>query len=421
MDVKEKIVGHVESEEKEIVSFLQELVKIPTPTPPGENYDKIAELVAEKCRSFDWETHLCEAPEKYLDMTGREAYGLLGPRVNVVSTIKGSKDRPTLVYNAHTDMVPVGPGWSVEPYSATIKDNVIYGRGASDDKAGVAAMIYAMETLQEMGIKLPGRTVLTATVDEEIGGFAGLNYLIAEGIVGGDYGISLDGSITNVTVALNGRLRWRIHAYGRSVHSSIAFRGVNAIEKMAKIVLAIQAHGKALQEKYTKIPAPPEVGKPFIYPIASVGVIQGGVKDNIVPDRCTIAIDRRVTPEETLDSARGEFRSVVEAVQREDQEFKYEIEEVSVREPCYTPIDHPLALTMKKISSEILGEETTICGSPGSSDVSFMVNQGKIPTVSLGPGRLENNVHGVDEHLSIKDLLALTKIHAIAAVELTHA
>ncbi len=420
MDLEERISESVASDEKEIISFLQRLVRIPTPVPPGENYEKIADVIAEKCRSLGWETVLHEAPESCVEASGRKAYGLSGPRVNLVSTIRGTREKPVLVYNAHTDVVPVGQGWSVDPYSATIKDGVLYGRGSSDNKAGVAAMIYAMKALQDLGAPLPGRVVLTATVDEEIGGIAGLNYLIAEGKVKGDFGVSLDGNVNNVTIALNGRLRWRIHTYGKSVHSSIAFKGVNAIEKMAKVVLAIQAHGRQLQERATKIPASPEVGKPFIYPIASVGVIQGGVKDNIVPDKCTVAIDRRVTPEETLDSARGELREVTEAVRREDPEVIYEVEEVSVREPCYTPPDHPLVLTLQRTARDVLREEVTVCGSPGSSDVSFMVNQGRMPTVALGPGRLENNVHGVDEHIPINDLMALTKVHAIAACELLH-
>jgi succinyl-diaminopimelate desuccinylase len=338
--------------------------------------------------------------------------------VNVVSRIGGKSQKPCVLFNAHTDVVPVGGGWSVDPFSGTVINGAVYGRGSVDNKAGLTAMLFAAQALQEAGARLRGSITLSATVDEEIGGIAGLNYLVREGLVKGDYGISLDGSITDVGVSLNGRLRWRVHVLGRSVHSSVAFKGVNAIEKTAKVILAIQDHGRELQERRTRIPAPPEVGKPYIYPIASVNVVQGGIKDNIIPDRCTISLDRRITPEETVDSARDELRAAIERVRAEDPEVRFEIEEVSVREPCYTDPSHPLVKTVQRIASEVMARQIPVCGATGSSDVSFMVNQGGIPTATFGPSRIEGNVHGVDEHVSIVDLVSLAKVHALVAAEL---
>jgi len=420
MNLRDKIAERAEVLEKEMVHFLQELVRIPTPVPPGENYEKIADLIASKCASLGWETQLCQAPERYVEMSGLRAYGLSGPRVNVVSRLRGGGERPSILFNAHTDVVPVGPGWSVDPYSGVMTGGAVYGRGSVDNKAGLTAMIFAVQALQEAGAKPRGLITLSATVDEEIGGIAGLNYLIRERLVGGDYGISLDGSVTDVCISLNGRLRWKVHVYGKSVHSSVAFKGVNAIEKMAKIILAIQAHGRELQERTTKIPAPPDVGKPYVYPIASVNVIQGGIKDNIVADRCTISLDRRITPEETVDSARAELRAVIDRAWQEDPEVRCEIEEVSVREPCYTNPNHPLVRTIRGVASKVMARRLPICGATGSSDVSFMVNQGGIPTVAFGPGRLDDNVHGVDEHMPIADLVSLTKVHALVAADLLH-
>jgi len=418
LDLREAIAERVGDLEEEMVRFLQELVRIPTPVPPGENYEKIADLIASKCRSLGLETRLYQAPERYVEMSGREAYGLSGPRVNVVSWARGDRENPNVLLNAHTDVVPVGPGWSVDPYAGVVKEGAVYGRGSVDNKAGLTAMIYAVQALLEAGARPRGSIALTATVDEEIGGIAGLNYLVREGLVRGDYGISLDGSITDVCISLNGRLRWRVHTHGRSVHSSVAFRGVNAIEKMAKIILAIQAHGSELQERSTSIPAPPDVGKPFIYPIASVNVVHGGIKDNIIPDRCAISLDRRITPEETVDSARHELRAAIESARLEDPEVRYEIEEVSVREPCYTDPNHPLVKTVQRVASEVLARQLPVCGATGSSDASFMVNQGGMPAVVLGPSRLEGNVHGVDEHVPITDLVSLTKVHTLVLADL---
>jgi len=418
LSFKAKISKKVDEHRNEIVELLQKLVKVKTPVPTGENYLKAVKIVQDKCESLGWDTNIYEAPEKYLELSGRKAFGLEGPRVNLVSEIKGTKERPVAIFNAHLDVVPVSEGWSVDPFSAIIKDNAIYGRGSSDNKAGVVAEIFAMQVLQELDVKLGGDVLLTATVDEEIGGIAGLYYLFEEGIVKGDYGISLDGSITRVGIAANGRLRWRIHTFGKAVHSSRAFQGINAIEKMAKIVLAIQEYGKVLQQRYTTIPAAPEVGKPFLYPIAQAGVIQGGLKANIVPDKCTLAIDRRVSPDETVVSASKETKQIVEAVRTQDPEIKYEIEEISTRDPWYTPIDHPLPELYFQTANEFLPENIIKCGSAGSSDASFMVNEGGMPSISLGPGRMENNVHGIDEHMPIDDLINLVKVHALAVTRL---
>lgn len=418
MSFKAKISKKVDEHRNEIVELLQKLVKVKTPVPTGENYLKAVKVVQDKCESLGWDTNIYEAPEKYLELSGRKAFGLKGPRVNLVSEIKGTKERPVAIFNAHLDVVPVSEGWSVDPFSAIIKDNAIYGRGSSDNKAGVVAEIFAMQVLQELDVKLGGDVLLTATVDEEIGGIAGLYYLFEEGIVKGDYGISLDGSITCVGIAANGRLRWRIHTFGKAVHSSRAFQGINAIEKMAKIVLAIQEYGKVLQQRYTTIPAAPEVGKQFLYPIAQAGVIQGGLKANIVPDKCTLAIDRRVSPDETVASASEETKKIVEAVRMQDPEIKYEIEEISTRDPWYTLIDHPLPEIYFQTANEFLPETIVKCGSAGSSDASFMVNEGKMPSISLGPGRMENNVHGIDEHMPIDDLINLVKVHALAITRL---
>jgi succinyl-diaminopimelate desuccinylase len=198
LNLREAIGERVGDLEEEMVRFLQKLVRIPTPVPPGENYEKIAELIFSKCRSLGLETRLYEAPERYVEMSGRETYGLSGPRVNVVSWAGGGREGPSVLLNAHTDVVPVGPGWSVDPYAGVVKDGAVYGRGSVDNKAGLTAMVYAVQALLEAGARMRGSITLTATVDEEIGGIAGLNYLVREGLVRGDYGISLDGSITDV-------------------------------------------------------------------------------------------------------------------------------------------------------------------------------------------------------------------------------
>ena len=192
---------------REIIEYLRSLIAIPTQAVPGENYDKIANYVGEKLGRVGFETAMYDAPDDYMKTSGRDLLGLEGPRTNLVATLRRGGG-PTLHLNAHSDTVPVTPeGWTVDPFKGTIKDGRVYGRGACDDKGELAAMVYAAEAVVQSGVELDGGLILTATPDEEIGGIAGLGYLINEGLVKADLGVGIDGNFGNLIIATNGRVR----------------------------------------------------------------------------------------------------------------------------------------------------------------------------------------------------------------------
>lgn len=412
MKLFDKVVDQIEENRSETEELLRKLVRIRTVVPPGENYDKIADVVGDFLREIGCKVMLYEPPEKYLERSGAKIFEppLEGPRVNVIGEY-GSEEGKSIIFNGHLDTVPVGSGWSKEPFKGIVEEGTLYGRGASDNKGGVTAMIMAVKALSDIGITPKGKMILTATVDEEIGGIAGLGAVLEEGIVNADYGISVDGGQESIGISNQGRFKGKILTEGFSVHSSRAQHGINAIEKMAKIVLAIQEYGRELRNRSTSIPAPPSTERKFVYPTANIGVIKGGLKENIVPDSCTIFFNRRVTPEEKLDVARKEFLKVVERSVADDPEAKWKYTEVNTREPSYTPPDDPFVTDFQVIAERVLKREIPVYGGLGGNDVCYMRNILKIPAVQFGASREGSKAHGIDENIKIDYVLDASKVY----------
>lgn len=413
MKDEERIHDYIEEREEEIIEYLRSLIAIPTQAVPGENYDKIAGYVGEKLSGLGFETAVYDAPDDYMETSGRDILGLEGPRSNLVATLRRGSGL-TLHLNAHSDTVPVTPeGWTVDPFAGTIKNGRVYGRGACDDKGELAAMVYAAEAVIQSGVELDGSLILTATPDEEIGGIAGLGYLINEGLVKADLGVGIDGNFGNLMIATNGRVRWKLETRGLAVHSSRAHTGVNAIEKMSKIVLAIADYRRdVLLKRQADVPVSPEAKTDKLSAMINVGSIEGGLAPNIVPDRCSIIVDRRTLYTEKLEDVRAEFHGVVNSVTAQDPEVDAVITEINFREGTYIEPTHPWVQEVKGIYEGVTGIPVPIYGAAGSADMCYQINQGGWPCMGLGVGDKESHGHGVDESVKISEVIGLTKVVA---------
>jgi len=418
MNEIESVIQRIEEYRSETEALLKALVEIDTVVPPGNNYAKIAGIVEKYLKDMGCEVTVFNPPEKYLLQSGADRFDppLSGPRPNVIGTY-GSEEGETILFNGHLDIVPIGAGWTKDPYGELVGET-FYGRGSGDNKGGVVAMIMAVKGLIDAGLMPKGKVILTATVDEEIGGIAGLGAVIEEGVVRADYGVSCDGDQESIGISNQGRFKGRIITEGLAVHSSRAQDGINAIETMSKIVLAIQEHGRELRSRSTDIPAPPSTGRDYIYPTTNVGTIKGGLKENIVPDYCAITFNRRVTPGETLESAREEFLGVVERAVSGDPSAKWKYEEMNTRQPSYTPPDHPYVARFQAVTEKTLNRKMPVFGGLGGNDVCFMRNILNIPAVQLGAARNGSKAHGTDEHINIGDLLDASKVYAAFIIDL---
>jgi succinyl-diaminopimelate desuccinylase len=170
------VLERVESMADEMVAFAQQLVAIPTVNPPGENYRACAELIGSRLAEFDYEVAYVAA-EGLAEHTDRY------PRINVIGELRHAPARPRLHFNGHFDVVPAGNGWTGDPFAGLVRDGKLFGRGATDQKAGIAASIYAVEAIRRAGVRLTGAMEQSGTVDEESGGFAGMAYLAERGYV----------------------------------------------------------------------------------------------------------------------------------------------------------------------------------------------------------------------------------------------
>ena len=431
---KERIFSYTESHRDEMVDFLRRLVRIDTQVPPGRNYDTICEVLAEKLLSLGCEVQVHNATGKYLKLQGAEIMGLKGPRSNVVGRYRGKKGKPVLHASAHIDTAAIqAEGWTVDPLGGEItKDNrygksaydrgggYIWGRGVNDDKGEMVSLIFALQALRDLNIPLGGDLIITGNCDEEIGGITGLGFLIQEGIVKADFGLQWDGSLTGIGLAAQGRTRFLIRTIGKSYHGQVPILGVNAIEKMSKINVALTDYWRNVLLKRQKavpgidLPEPvQEAGVRNLTAMLNIGTIRGGIQGATVPDLCEGEVLRGMIPGETFEGVRKEIEAVIEGVKATDADLKYELEVINVREGYVMSPQDPYVLEGREIIKEVIGVELPFTGTLASTDMNFQVNDGRMPCFNLGVGGPYGNTHKQDESVSIDELTDLAKITAL--------
>ncbi|MGA2958539.1 MAG: M20/M25/M40 family metallo-hydrolase [Thermodesulfobacteriota bacterium] len=432
--LKESVFSHIEAHREEMVLFLKKLIQIDTQTPPGLNYDRVCEVLADKFRGLGCEVQIHNASEKYLKLQGAEIMGLKGPRSNVVARYRGQKGKPVLHASAHIDTAAIqAEGWTVDPLGGDVtKDNpygrsafdrgggYIWGRGANDDKGEMVSLLFALQALHDLGIKLEGDLIVTGNCDEEIGGITGLGFLIQEGIIKADFGLQWDGSLTGIGLAAQGRTRFLIRTVGKSYHGQVPILGVNAIEKMSKINVALTDYWRNVLLKRQRpipgieLPDPVrEAGVDNLTAMLNIGTIKGGIQGATVPDQCEEEVLRGMVPGETIEEVKKELISVIEGVKATDADLKYEVEVINFREGYVVSPQDPYVLEGREIIKEVIGQELPFTGTLASTDMNFQVNDGRMPCFNLGVGGAYGNTHKQDESVSIDELVDLTKITAL--------
>jgi succinyl-diaminopimelate desuccinylase len=376
-----------------LIRITQELIRIPTQNPPGKEKD-CAEFVHETLTEWGVKTEMVFEPYPH--------------RPQVVAMVNGNKSGRTLILNGHMDVVPEGSRdrWEDDPYGGIIKEGKIYGRGSSDMKGGLAVMMILAKLLKEKGFPR-GRVLFQFVVGEETGEPGTKDLLIKRGIKG-DYGIVLEPTSLRVATAEKGLVWFRVTLAGRPTHASIAEQGINPIEKILKL-------GGRLVEYDMKL-------RMYTHPFlgsrkCSMTMINAGTKENVVPESCTLVLDRRFNPEETPEGVEREIRGILDQLASEDQDFKYQLERMVVFEPAEIPIDSFLATVLRKYTSQISGIPEEPFGILASTDVRNFINDAGIPAVNFGPGDLQDP-HTFNEKIEIRQLVDCIKILFLATKEL---
>src|SRR6266545_4730597 len=360
-----------------MVGLTSELIRIPTVNPPGELYADGARLLGERLTrcGFAVEFHPAE---------GRPEHTPAHPRVNVVGTRRGSGPGPVVHLNGHLDVVPAGEGWTVDPFGGVVRDGRVWGRGACDMKAGIAAAVYASEALRRAGIELPGAIEVSGTVDEESGGFAGVAYLAERGRIAKgrtDYVIIPEPlNVDRVCIGHRGVYWFAVTTHGRIAHGSMPFLGRSAIEQMGAILDAVR----------TELQPPLAARATLNVNGVSGGQPVDGIQTPCVAARARAVFDRRFLIEEGFEAAKAEVQALLARTAARVPGLRYEREDLMVVHPTQAPLGSPLVAVLRRNVAEVLGREAAIVASPGTYDQKHVARiAGVEHCVAYGPGVLE--------------------------------
>ena len=412
------MLRRVEELADEMVGFVRELIAIPTVNPPGENYKACAECIGTRLSGFGYDV-------EYVEACGRAEHTSDHPRVNVIGRLRDLPARPLLHFNGHFDVVPVGDGWTVPPFDGIVRDGKIFGRGATDQKAGIAASIFAIEAIRRAGVRLHGAVEQSGTVDEESGGLAGMAYLAERGYVSRDRTdfviITEPLNVDRVCLGHRGVYWFEVATLGRIAHGSMPFLGVSAISKMNDFLTIVERDLKpALERRTTAMPVEPPEARHASINVNSIsgGQPGGGFQTPCVADRCEAIFDRRFLMEEPLAEVQSEIARILDGLARRDPEFRYLLKELLTVLPIQTDAGSQLVKTMAGAVRDVRGSDPPLIASPGTYDQKHVMRLGFVEQcIAYGPGILHLS-HQPDEYCRIDHLVDACKAMALAAMRL---
>jgi succinyl-diaminopimelate desuccinylase len=403
-----------------IVELTTALVRIPTINPPGADYTPCAELIGRRlaARGFSVEYYRAEGSPGDVD-----AY----PRINVVARHEGPRPGPCVHFNGHLDVVVPGAGWTVDPFAAVVRDGRVYGRGACDMKGGLAAAIVAVECLLEQYPDLPGVLEISATADEESGGYGGVAHLARLGILAAprvDH-VIIPEPLNKDRVCLGHRGVWwaEIETHGRIAHGSMPFLGDSAIRHMGAVLDAFERDlYPVLAARRTAMPVVPDGARASTLNINSLhgGESEGhsGLPTPVVADSCRAVIDRRFLIEEHPADVKREVSDLLDALAATRPGFRYGIRDLFEVAPTMTAQDAPVVRAVAAAIERVLGREPAYVVSPGTYDQKHIDRIGKLANcIAYGPGVLDL-AHQPDEWVGIDDMVDSAKVMARAAFTL---
>jgi acetylornithine deacetylase/succinyl-diaminopimelate desuccinylase family protein len=387
------------------VRFLQELVRVPTDTPPGDNAlhaERTVALLAE----MGWEAEQHRVPEATVRERGLRSI------TNVIVRRRHGPG-PTIALNAHGDVVPPGDGWAHPPYGGVVEDGRLYGRGAAVSKSDFATYVFAVRALESLGTPLAGTIELHFTYDEELGGECGPGWLLAERLTKPDYALCASFAYQIIN-AHNGCLQLEVTVRGRMAHAAIPHTGIDALQGANAILTALYAENVAYRARRSQVSG-------IDHPYVNVGRIEGGTHTNVVPGKVVMKLDRRMIPEEDPAEVEAQLRHVITTAAAAVPGVTVEIRRrLLARALRPLPGAQPLIEALQRHGKAVLGVDVPTSGTPLYTDARLYGEAG-IPAVLYGAGPrtvLESNAKRADEHLVLEDLRKATKVVARALGDL---
>jgi acetylornithine deacetylase/succinyl-diaminopimelate desuccinylase family protein len=403
------IDAYVDAHFDEQVRFLQELVRVPTDTPPGNNTPH-ARRTRELLADFGFDAQAHEVPPEVV-----QAYGLQSI-TNLVVRRRYAEGGRVVALNAHGDVVPPGEGWTYDPYGAQIVDGKLYGRAAAVSKCDFSTFTFATRALEAAGVPLAGGIDLLFTYDEEFGGELGPQWLLDKGLTKPDLEIAAGFSYQVVT-AHNGCLQLEATVHGKMGHAAVPETAVDALQAATKVLVALYGENTRLRQSKSAV-------KGINFGYINVGQIFGGTNTNVVPGKVVLKIDRRMIPEEDPAQVEAALRQLIESAIADSPGTSVDIRRMLLAH-AMKPLagNQPLVDSLCAHATELMGEPVEASGTPLYTDARLFCERG-IPAVIYGAGPrtvLESNAKRADEHIVLEDLRKATKVVARTLLDLLKA
>lgn len=383
-------------DEAAITALTTALVEAPSENPGGTEGAAV-EVLEKACRALGLAVDTHEvAPQ----------------RPNLIATLPGG-DGPGLMFLGHSDVVPAGPNWTADPYTVRTRDGRLYGRGTTDMKGGIAAVVAAMSVLsraRDFGVALSGPVRLVCTVDEEEHG-SGVRDFVGRPSDSDFLGcIVAEPTDMQVVRGCRGASYIEIDVTGRAAHSGRPSDGRSAIDAAAAIVDIVRADHRRLAETLDDL---------LGCGTWNVGIIQGGQGISVVAPTSYLGIDRRLMPDEDPHAIAETLRKTIRERKIDTDGISVEVR-VTMEMPGFaTAPDHPL-VTVAVGSVTDAGTATSVGGWSAACDGGFVSRDLGIPSIVLGPGNINTDAHQPDESVAIADLVTAAKAYTLAGLRLLH-
>ena len=389
----------------EEVRFLQQLVQVPTDTPPGNNAPH-ALRTAELLKGFGFEAEQHAVPVPQVQAAGLQSI------TNLVLRRRYGPGR-IIGLNAHGDVVPPGEGWTHDPYGGEVVDGKLYGRASAVSKCDFATFTFATRAIESLQAQLKGSVELYFTYDEEFGGELGPGWLLDQGLIKPDLLIAAGFSYQVIT-GHNGCLQMEVTVHGKMGHAAVPETAVDALQAATLILSALYQQNTQYKQVSSQV-------KGITHPYLNIGLIEGGTNTNVVPGKVVLKFDRRMIPEENPAEVEAHLRQVIVAAVAQSAGISVEVKRILLAH-ALTPLagNEPLVEALCRHASDLFGESILPSGTPLYTDARLFCEQG-IPAVLYGCGPrtvLESNAKRADEHIELEDLRRATKVIARALLDL---
>ncbi len=370
---------------RESVSMLKELVKINSVNPfdgRGSGEAEISEFIRGRLRSYGAQARLQKVK---------------GSRTNVIGIVKGSGGGKSLMLNGHMDTVGV-TAETKNPFGATVDDKgQLHGRGACDMKGSIASMMGAIKTIADSGSELKGDLIFTGVIDEEYLS-AGTNVVIKE--YTSDAAIVGEPTSLGIAIAHKGYAWVGVDVHGRASHGSVPEKGIDAIAKASKLIGRLSE----LQKSYKSV-SHPLLGNPKMH----MSTIIGGTEWAVVPETCSLHLERRTLPAEPKNVAVKEVKKVVAELSAEDPEFNASVTSFFEQPGLDVSRKEPVVRALSSAYRSVMRHQPAIVGVPYWTDAALLVSEKGIPTCLFGPGDIRL-AHSADEYVPIREVEKATLV-----------